>query len=257
MWNQLQTDAYEGMLAETISIPGHKGENIHVYYSRPLGEGPFPALVLIPHMPGWDEWCRETARRFSQHGYLTICPDIYCRFGHGTPTEVSNIMRSQGGVHDDSVMGDCKGALDYLKAQPYSNGKVGVIGMCSGGRHAYLAACTVDGFDAVVDCWGGGVVAEKEELSEARPVAPIDYTEELSIPLLGIFGNDDHSPTPEQVNILEEKLKEYGKDYVFHRYDDAGHGFWYYHTENYRAKQTMDSWEKVLTFFDQHLKTNE
>jgi len=254
MWNQLRTDAYEGMLAETITIKGFNDDDIHAYYARPLGEGPFPGIVLIPHMPGWDEFYRETARRFAQHGYLALCPDIYCRIGHGTPEEIAGKARAAGGVPDETVMGDCKGALRYLKSLPNSNKKVGVIGTCSGGRHAYLAACTVEGFDAVADLWGGGVIMSKEELSPARPVAPINYTPQLSIPLLGIFGNDDRFPPPEQVDMHEEELKKHGKKYTFHRYDGAGHGFWYYHTEMYRPKQAMDAWEKVFAFFGEHLR---
>jgi len=254
MWNQIKTDEYEGMLAETMSITGYNGDRVHAYYSRPLGEGPFPGIVLIPHMPGWDEWCREAARRFSQHGYLAVCPDIYCRVAHGNPSEVAAKAREAGGVHDDCVMGDCKGALDFIKSQPNSNGKVGVIGMCSGGRHAFLAACTVDGFDAAVDCWGGGVVAPPETLSPARPVAPIDYTSKLKCPLLGIFGNDDKSPTAEQVDLHEAELKKHGKNYEFHRYDGCGHGFWYYHTDMYRPQQAMDSWEKTFDFFEKQLR---
>ena len=254
MWNQLDTGAYEGMIAETVSFPGYNGDNIHAYYSRPLGAGPFPSIVLIPHMPGWDEWCREAARRFTQHGFLAICPDIYCRVGHGTPDEIAIKSREAGGVSDASVMGDCAGAHSFLTSQPYSNGKAGVIGMCSGGRHAFLAACTLDVFDAVVDCWGGGVVMPQNSLTPERPVAPIDYTEKLNCPLLGIFGNDDFSPPPDQVDIHEAELKKFGKDYEFHRYDDAGHGFWYYHTDRYRPKQAMDSWNKTLEFFGRHLK---
>lgn len=254
MWNKLDTAKYEGMLAETITLKGYNGDNIHAYYSRPLGEGPFPAIVLIPHMPGWDEWCRETARRFSQHGYLAICPDIYCRFGQGTPSEVSNIMREAGGVADDCVVGDTAGCLDYVRSQQYSNGKIGVIGMCSGGRHAFLAACQLNNVDAAVDCWGGGVVADPEKATVARPVAPIEYTKNLNCPLLGIFGNEDHSPTVEEVDILEEELKKYNKDYTFYRYDGAGHGIWYYHTPMYRQQQAMDSWEKTFDFFEKHLR---
>jgi len=253
MWNQFQTDEYQGMLSETITLPGHNGDLIHTYVSRPLGKGPFPGIVLIPHMPGWDEFYRETTRRFSQHGYFAICPDIYCRFGHGTPEEISAKVRKKGGVPDKSVIGDCEGAINYLKSQPYSNCKVGVIGTCSGGRHSFLVACQANGVDAAVNCWGGRVVTSQEELTPAQPVAPIDYTEKLNCPLLGIFGNDDHSPTPDQVDQLEEKLKKHGKNYSFHRYDGAGHGFWYYHTEMYRPEQAMDSWNKVFEFFKQHL----
>ena len=102
---------------------------------------------------------------------------------------------------------------------------------------------------------GGGVVMAKENLTPARPVAPIDYTSELGCPLLGIFGNDDQAPTPQQVDLHEAALKKYRKDYQFYRYDGAGHGIWYYHTPMYRPQQAMDSWEKVFEFFGKHLRS--
>ena len=131
---------------------------------------------------------------------------------------------------------------------------MGVIGSCSGGRHSVLVASRVPGFDAVVDLWGGGVVHAPDQISPARPVAPIDYTEGLAVPLLGLFGNDDQSPTPEQVDLHEAELKKYGKTYEFHRYDGAGHGFFYYHAPLYRPEQAMDGWAKVFTFFPAALK---
>ncbi len=254
-WNSYNTYDYNGMIAETVTIPGYNADPIHAYYARPMGAGPFPGLVLIPHMPGWDEFCREMTRRFAEHGYRCICPNIYDRFGDGTPTEVSKRMVQAGIVPDDTVMGDCGGALDFLCHQPNSNGKTGVIGMCSGGRHTFLAACTVDGFDAAVDCWGGGVVCDEKDLTPTRPVAPIDYAAQLSCPLLGIFGNDDQGPTPADVNVLEETLKDLGKDYEFYRYDGAGHGFWGYNSPMYRQEQAMDSFEKVMDFLDKYLKS--
>ncbi len=254
MWNSFNVKDYSGMIAETVRIPGHDGMYITAYYSRPLGEGPFPSLVLIPHMPGWDEYCREASRRFTEHGYSVLCPNIYEDYGEGTPVEVSGRMREQGVVKDQSVMEDCAGALSFLRNQVNSNDKVGVIGMCSGGRHTFLAACTIDGFDAAVDCWGGGVVAAPEDATPAKPVAPIEYAEKLSCPLIGIFGNEDFSPTKEEVNILEETLKKLGKDYEFYRYDGAGHGIWYYDKPMYRQEQAMDSFGKVLAFLDKHLK---
>ena len=94
----------------------------------------------------------------------------------------------------------------------------------------------------------------REALTPAQPVAPIDLTSQLSCPLLGIFGNDDRGPSPEQVNLHEEELKKYGKEYAFHRYDGAGHGFWYYDRDAYRPVQAMDSLGKVYEFFGKHLK---
>lgn len=253
MWNQFRTDGYEGMIAETVTLNGDGGDRIRAYLSRPLGSGPFPGIVLIHHLPGWDEFYRETARRFTQHGYVVICPNLYERLGHGGPEEMAAAARSAGGVPDESVIGDCAASLTYLRALPYGVEKVGVIGTCSGGRHSYLVACRAPGFDAAVDCWGGRVVQSAQELTPQQPVAPIDYTADLSCPLLGLFGNDDQSPSPEQVNLHENELKRHNKTYEFYRYDGAGHGFWYYDRQNYRPQQAMEAWQKTFAFFGRYL----
>jgi carboxymethylenebutenolidase len=248
-----QTDTYEGMLAETISHGGFQGDVINAYFARPLGPGPFPGMVVIHHMPGWDEWYREVTRKFAHHGYLAVSPNLYFRAGHGAPDDVAARVRAAGGVADDQVMGDVQGALRTLRSLPYSSGKVGVFGTCSGGRHAFLAACRVDGFDAAVDCWGGRVVMAESELTPKQPVAPIDYTQELSCPLLGIFGEEDRNPTLEQVDQHEEQLKKHGKRYEFHRYAGAGHGFFYYDRPSYRQQQAVDAWQKLFAFLAKYL----
>ena len=247
------TDMYEGMLAETISINGHGGDAINTYFARPLGTGPFPAVVLIHHLPGWDELYREFARRYAHHGYLAISPDLYHRSGHGTPDDVAAKVRGEGGAPDDQVVGDVAAAADYIRSLPYSNGKVGVFGTCSGGRQVFLAACRTTAFDAAIECWGGNVVMSKEQLSAAQPVAPIDYTADLSSPLLGLFGADDMSPTPAQVDQHEQALKDHGKDYEFHMYEGAGHGFFYHDRGAYRQEQAVDGWNKIWDFLGRHL----
>ena len=62
---------YEGMIAETVSFRGHKGDVGEAYYARPLGAGPWPGVVLIHHMPGWDEWIKEATRKLGYHGFAT------------------------------------------------------------------------------------------------------------------------------------------------------------------------------------------
>jgi carboxymethylenebutenolidase len=248
-----QTDRYEGMLAETVTMHGAGGDVINAYFARPLGPGPFPGVVLIHHFPGWDEWYREATRRFAHHGYSALSPNLYFRDGHGSPEDVAAKVRAAGGVADDQVVEDVGGAMRYLRSLPYINGKVGVFGTCSGGRHAYLMACRAKGFDAAVDCWGGRVVMSREELTPKQPVAPIDYTRDLSCPLLGLFGEEDTGPTPDQVTRHEEELKKYRKAYEFHMYPNAGHGFFYYHRPSYRQQQAVDGWQKVFAFFEKHL----
>ncbi|MCB9007255.1 MAG: dienelactone hydrolase family protein [Ardenticatenaceae bacterium] len=248
-----QTDMYEGMIVETITYPGANGELINAYLARPLGPGPYPGMVVIHHMPGWDEWYREATRKYAHHGYVALSPNLYFRAGHGTPEDVAAKVRAAGGLPDEQAVGDMAGALHYLQSLPFVSEKIGVWGTCSGGRHAYLAACRIPGFSAVVDCWGGRVVMEEKDLSPTFPVAPLDYTKDLNIPLLGIFGEDDHSPTVEQVAIHEAELKKHGKDYEFHMYPDAGTASFYHHRPNYRQAQAVDGWNKIFAFLGKHL----
>jgi carboxymethylenebutenolidase len=253
VWNSFNTAASDGMTASVITLRGANGDQIHAYSARPEGAGPFPGIVLVHHMPGWDEIYREFTRRFAQHGYNAVCPDLYCRVGHGTPDDVTAKVREQGGVADQQVVDDCVAAMKWLKELPTSNSKVGIIGTCSGGRHAMIVVSKTKGFDAVADLWGGGVVMQPSDLNPKRPVAPIDLTKDVSAPVLGIFGNDDKSPTPQQVDQHEAELKKHGKSYEFHRYDGAGHGFFYYHRPGYRAEQAVDAWEQVFRFFAKQL----
>ncbi len=246
---------YEGMIAETISLPGHKGDDIAAYSARPLGNGPAPGVVVIHHMPGWDEWTREVARKLAAHGYAALAPHLYSRLGPGGPDDVAARARASGGVADDQVVGDIGASIRFLRAQPSANGRAGMIGFCSGGRHAYLAACRLPDVDAAVDCWGGGVIVDDPaQLSEKRPVAPIDLTPELGCPLLGIFGNEDGNPTPDQVDRTEETLRRNNKVYEFHRYDGAGHGFFAVDRPAYRPQQATDGWSKVFGFYDRYLR---
>lgn len=92
-----------------------------------------------------------------------------------------------------------------------------------------------------------------EQLTPNFPVAPIDYTSDLGCPILGLFGDDDSSPSPEQVDLHEAALRDHGKQYAFHRYAGAGHGFFYDHRPNYRQAQAVDGWNKTFAFLARHL----
>ena len=266
---------YEAQLAETVHLRGHQNDMIDAYLARPLGAGPYPGVVVIHHMPGWDEAHKEIGRRFAHHGYAAIVPNLQFREGKATPEENSASIRTAGGMPDDRTMGDVQAAIDYLRSLPCVSGKlqaapnsvsgkiqaspngvsgkVGVIGFCSGGRQAYLAACTQRGIDAVIACYGGGVAAKPEELSPRQPVAPIDLTKDLQCPLLGFFGVEDKRPSQADAAKTEEALKKHGKTYEFHHYENAGHAFFAVDREQYRVHAAMDGWKKVFAWFGKYL----
>src|SRR5437016_6478738 len=223
------------MLAETIGLRSERGDDIEAYLARPLGPGPHGGVVVIHHMPGYDRATKEITRTFGVYGYAGLCPNLFHRYAPGAKAaDAAAAARAAGGVPDEQCVADVSGAVRYLRALPSSNGKVGVIGYCSGGRQTYLVACSLD-IDAAVDCYGGRVVASADQLSPSHPVAPIDLTPKLNCPLLGLFGEDDGNPSPEHVKRMEEELQAHGKDHEFHSYAGAGHAFFSVRSEERRV----------------------
>ena len=245
--------AYEGMLAETVLFQGHDGEQISGYLARPLGAGPHPGVVVIHEVFGLVPHIKELALKTAANGYVALAPDLHHREGPGDPDDVAAAVRAAGGVPDARCIGDVEGAVGLLRSLPYCNGKVGVIGFCSGGRQTYLVACNIPSLDAAIDCYGGRVVAGADDLSERQPKAPIDMTEGLSCPLLGLFGEEDASPSPEDVAQIEQELKRLGKSYEFHTYENAGHAFFADYRPSYRQHAAVDGWQRVFAWFDKHL----
>jgi carboxymethylenebutenolidase len=240
------------MLAETVRFPGHGGDTIEGYLARPMGDGPYGAVVVIHHLPGYDRATKEMTRRFADAGFLALCPNLYVRDAPGAePDDAAALVRSQGGVPDERVVGDVAGAAAYLRGMTASNGKVGVIGHCSGGRHAFLSAASLP-LDAAVDCYGAFVV---EEASPQYPtMTPIAHlAPQLSGPLLGLFGADDAHPAPEHVAELAKVLSDAGKEFEFHSYDGAGHAFFAVDRPSYRPEAAVDGWGKIFDFFGSYL----
>jgi len=242
------------MAAETVTISGHDGDEIEAYFARPTSPGPHPGVVVIHHMPGYDRSTKEIVRTFAVYGYAALCPNLFHRYAPGaSPADAAAAARDAGGVPDVQCIGDVRGAVDFLRALPSSNRRVGVIGYCSGGRQAYVIACSLD-VDAAVDCYGGRVVAAPEDLTPSRPVAPIDLTPELGCPLLGLFGAQDTNPSPDQTAQIEAALRQHGKTYEFHTFEDAGHAFFSVDRPNYRLEAAKQGWQLIWDFFGRHLQ---
>ena len=84
-------------------------------------------------------------------------------------------------------------------------------------------------------------------------MAPIDLTPGINCPVLGLFGDQDTNPSPEDVNKTEAALRAADRNYEFHRYPDAGHAFFAAYRPQYRVGPAMDGWPKVMAFLARHL----
>src|SRR4051812_44256293 len=148
---------YDEMTCRTERLAGWSGDQIEAYVARPARRGAYGGVVVIHHMPGWDVGMKEITRRISAMGYPAACPNLYAREAPGAePDDAAAAARAAGGVPDERLVGDVAAVAQLLRAEPTSNGKVGVIGFCSGGRQSVLAAASQD-LDAAVDCYGGFV----------------------------------------------------------------------------------------------------
>ena len=229
----------DAMIAETVTIAGHGGDEIEAYCARPLEGTDLPSVVVIHHMPGYDRSSKEIVRTFGVYGYVALMPNLFHRYAPGAKAaDAAAAAREAGGVPDEQCLGDVQGAIDALRARSDTNGKVGVIGYCSGGRQTFMVACTLD-VDAAVDCYGGN--------------ADISLGPNLRCPLLGLFGALDQYPSPEQTAEMAQVLEAHGKTFDFHTYEGAGHAFFSVDRENYNLEAVRDGWKQIWRFFGTHL----
>jgi len=241
------------MRAETITIAGHGGDEIEAYLARPLDEQPHAGVVVIHHMPGYDAATKEIVRRFAVNGYNALCPNLYSREAPGAdPDDAAAAVRAAGGVPDERLVGDVDGAAKYLNALDGANGKIGVIGYCSGGRQTFLAGCSLQ-LDAAVDCYGAFVINEPPAGMPASMKPILGLAPQLSCPLLGLFGAEDQYPGPEEVQQLSAELDRLGKPHEFHTYEGAGHAFFAVDRPSYRPEAAVEGWRRVFDFFGKHL----
>jgi carboxymethylenebutenolidase len=245
---------FDAILAETITLVGHGNTEISAYLARPMGPGPYPGVVVTHHRPGYDEASKQIVQRFANHGFLAVMPNLHHREApQASPAEASEAAKAAGGVPDDRCVGDLSAGKDYVRRLPASNGKVGVIGYCSGGRQTFIAACQTD-FDAAIACYGGNIVVGPDELTERQPVAPIDMTPDLGCPLLAMFGAQDKNPSPAHRERIEAELAKQSQPYETKVYD-AGHGFFATDRASYRPAAAEEGWADVWRWFGKYLTT--
>lgn len=245
----------DSFLSETVKINGHNGDEIEAYAVRVQDSAPRGGVVVIHHMPGYDERTKEIVRWFGHLGYNAVMPNLYHRDAPGAaPDDAAAAGRANGGVPDERLIGDVSGGMDFLKALGNSNGKTGVIGDRSGGRQSVLAACSLP-LDAAVDCYGAFVTGQVPDGFPMKVGPLYDLLPNLGAPLLGLFGADDQYPSPEQVTELDGLLTGYGKAHDFTSYEGAGHGFFSVDRPGFRPEAAKDGWAKVAAFFGEHLGT--
>jgi carboxymethylenebutenolidase len=237
----------DAMRAETIRITAADGAQVEAYYATPDRGEPHGGVVVIHHAPGYDEATKEIARRFATEGFAALCPNLYSRQDPAIPPRQAAVN-----VTDDQLTTDVAAAVGYLRGRPDANGKVGVIGYCTGGRQAVLAACQLD-LDAAVDVYGAFATRSTPPGDKLPRTSIAHLLHKLSCPLLGLFGAEDPAPSPDEARELADAMAEHGKTFEMEIYENAGHAFFSVDSPKYRTAAALAGWQRVLGWFGQYL----
>ena len=131
--------------------------------------------------------------------------------------------------------------MQWLKEQPRSNGKVGVLGFCLGGALTFAAAASVPGLACAVPFYG---VPDLSKLDLSKVTAPI----------LAHFAGHDDWASPDKARQIEKELKAKGKTMELHVYDGAGHAFMRQtDPTKFHEPSAKKAWERTIAFLRQHL----
>jgi carboxymethylenebutenolidase len=180
-------------------------------------------------------------------------PELFKREGGvGHLPNVQDIVKIVFAVPRKQVLGDVAAAVDWAKKRPGARAdRVGVTGWCWGGSVVYQVAATNPGHQGRRRV----VRPARAALPDTpNPVTGFDVAKDIKMPFLGLYGETDQNPKPEDVKKLEEMVKQVNKSAEFVIYPGAGHGFFADYRPSYNAAAAADAWKRCTGCFDKALK---
>ena len=223
-----------------------------VYWARPES-GNAPIVVVLSEIWGIHEYIRDSTRRFAKDGFFAIAPELFGRSGGVAHLpNVQEILKIVLAQPREQTLGDLKAAVDWAKTRPNVRpDRVGVTGWCWGGSTTIQVAATNRDMKAAV-AWYGPPARPYQ--SKTGPVTGFDVAKDIACPFLGLFGETDQNPKPEDARRFGEMLKQYNPNVEIVVYPGAGHGFHADYRPSYDAAAAADAWNRCLAWFGKHLK---
>jgi carboxymethylenebutenolidase len=252
-----QVEDPQRIVTEEINFSSSDGAKIDAFMARPRQAGRYPGVIVIHEAFGVDDHIRDIVGRLANAGFVALAPNLYQRVGAPTAGDMGSVMQKMFGLQDPQIVRDLEAAAARIRAMDNSNGKVGCVGFCMGGRTTLLFACSSDKVDAAVDCWGGFILSATPDAAStpSRPTPVIDLAAGLKCPLYVVVGAEDANPSPAHAAQLRERLDKEGKSALVtvEVFENAGHAFLNDRRPNYREKAAFELWPKMVAFFKKHL----
>ncbi|MFI7064534.1 dienelactone hydrolase family protein [Kribbella sp. NPDC050124] len=210
----------------------------NAYLALPDGAGPHPGVVVIHEAFGLNDNIREICRRFADQGFAALGVDLF-RGRSRVVCMARMFVGAMRGNLDHYGVPSLKDALGELASHPDVDAdRIGAIGFCLGGSIVLTWACTDDRLSAIAPFYG------------AAP-KPRDAIHRLC-PVVGSWPGKDF--TTKAAGILETELSAAGVAHDLKVYEGAKHSFFNDQWRNYDPEAATDSWQRVLAFFDKHVR---
>ena len=218
--------------------PGGSSGDMRGYLVQPVGEGPFPAVLVMHENRGLNPYIQDVARRAAVAGFLALAPDGLYPVG-GYPGNDDDGRALQRSLDPAKLANDMINSARYVRTHELSTGKLGATGFCWGGGMTNLLATEMgDELSAGAPFYGRA--AETDRVGDIKAALQVHYAE-----------NDP------RVNAMRDEfeaaLKEHGVTYEMHTYPDTRHGFHNYSTPRYSPEAARLAWERTVAFFETHL----
>jgi carboxymethylenebutenolidase len=247
----IRTDT-TGLIAGDVSIKSGN-DKITAYEARPEQPGRYPVVVVISEIWGLHEYIRDVVRRFGKESFYAIAPEMFQREGGvGHLTDVQEILKIVLNVPRQQILQDLSATANYAREQSAAlSERVGVTGFCWGGSTTIQYAAHDKNVGAAVAWYGPPGRGYKDE---PQPVSGFDVAKDITCPFLGLFGEEDKNPTPEDVRKFEALLKQHNPNVEIVIYPNAGHAFHADYRQSYRAEAAKDGWTRCVGWFNRHLR---
>jgi carboxymethylenebutenolidase len=226
------------------------GASMPAYVSKPEGQGVSPAMVVIHHASGVDEFVREFSDRLARQGYTAVAPDLFHRITDEMAKRTGKARRDL--LSDPEIIADVNATVDFLSGRPdVDSGQLGITGFCMGGRVTWLSAAANPDFKAAVSHYGGNIMVPWGDGEHS----PFELSGGIGCPVLFHFGEEDANPSQDDMRKLDDELTRLGTPHRFYTYPGAGHAFMN-HTDlsRFHRRSAEMAWARTVEFLAAHLK---
>ncbi|HEY1297005.1 MAG TPA: dienelactone hydrolase family protein [Chloroflexota bacterium] len=208
------------------------------YLAGPDGSGPFPGLVVVHELFGLNEHIRDICRRLAARGYVALGVDLFA--GHNKTICMARMfVGTMLGDLNYYGVASLKAALSQLAERPDVDGnRIGAVGFCLGGSVVLTWACSDRRLKAIAPYYGLAP-RSKETIRRLCPV-------------VGSWPGRDF--TTGAAATIETELSATGTPHDVKVYPGTKHAFFNDTIGAYDAAAAADSWQRVLAFFDEHVK---